>query len=175
MIHLYTGNGKGKTTAAIGLGIRAAGWDQQVCFAQFMKGNDTGELHVLKNLPEVTILRSEKNFGFYGSMSEADREELTEIHDRILDRILELVESGNCQLVILDEITYPVDWGLLDMGKLKRLLAFGQQGAKRETEIVLTGRNARDFLRDTADYVTEMKCMRHPYEKGIKARKGIEF
>ena len=100
MIHLYTGDGKGKTTAAIGLCIRAAGWDQQVCFAQFMKGNDTGELHLLKSLPGVTILRSEKNFGFYSSMSESDKEELIEIHNRILDSILELVERRNCQLVI---------------------------------------------------------------------------
>ncbi len=175
MIHLYTGNGKGKTTAAIGLGIRAAGWSLQVCFAQFMKGNDTGELHVLNNLPGITILRSEKNFGFYSSMSESDKEELTEIHNRILDRILESVESGSCHMVILDEITYPVHWGLLDMEKLKRLLAFGKQGADQEIELVLTGRNAEDFLSNTADYLTEMKCVRHPYEGGIGARKGIEF
>lgn len=175
MIHLYTGNGKGKTTAAIGLCIRTVGWDRQVCFAQFMKGNDTGELHVLQSLPEVTILRSEKNFGFYSSMSDSDKEELTEIHNCILDRILELVESGNCQLVILDEITYPVNWGLLDMEKLKQLLAFGKQEADRETEIVLTGRSAQDLLVDMADYITDMGCVRHPYEKGTRARKGIEF
>ncbi len=175
MIHLYTGNGKGKTTAAIGLCVRAAGWNQQVCFAQFMKGNDTGELHILENLPGITIFRSEKNFGFYHSMSELDKEELAEIHNRVLDRILKFVESGNCRLVILDEITYPVNWGLLDMEKLNRLLALGQQGTDKETEIVLTGRGAQDFMRDIADYVTEMECMRHPYEKGIAARKGIEF
>ncbi len=175
MIHLYTGNGKGKTTAAIGLGIRAAGWSLQVCFAQFMKGNDTGELHVLNNLPGITILRSEKHFGFYSSMSESDKEELTEIHNRILDRILESVENGSCHMVILDEITYPVHWGLLDMEKLKRLLAFGKQGADQEIELVLTGRNAEDFLSNMADYVTEMKCVRHPYEGGMGARKGIEF
>lgn len=175
MIHLYTGDGKGKTTAAIGLCMRAAGWNRQVCFAQFMKGNDTGELHVLKNLPEVTILRSEKNFGFYSSMSESDKEELTEMHNCILDRILELVESGNCQLVILDEITYPVNWGLLDREKLKRLLMFGQQGTDQEIELVLTGRSAETFLSDRADYITEMKCVRHPYKKGTEARKGIEF
>ncbi len=175
MIHLYTGNGKGKTTAAIGLGIRAAGWSLQVCFAQFMKGNDTGELHVLNNLPGITILRSEKNFGFYSSMSESDKEELTEIHNRILDRILESVESGSCHMVILDEITYPVHWGLLDMEKLRRLLAFGKQGADQEIELVLTGRNAEDFLSNMADYITEMKRVRHPYESGMGARKGIEF
>ena len=175
MIHLYTGNGKGKTTAATGLCIRAAGWNMLVCFAQFMKGNDTGELHVLQSLPGVTILRSEKNFGFYNSMSDLDKEELTEIHNRILDSILELVERGNCQLVILDEITYPVKWGLLDMEKLKRLLTFGKQGADKEIELVLTGRSAQEFLSDMADYITEMECVRHPYKKGTRARKGIEF
>lgn len=175
MIHLYTGNGKGKTTAAIGLCIRAAGWNLQVCFAQFMKGNDTGELYVLKSLPDVIILRSEKNFGFYSSMSESDKEELTEIHNHILDKILELVESGNCRLVILDEITYPVNWGLLDMEKLKRLLTYGKQGEEQEIELVLTGRSAQVLLSDMADYVTEMECVRHPYEKGTGARKGIEF
>ena len=73
MIHLYTGDGKGKTSAAIGLCIRAAGWERRICFAQFMKGNDTGELRVLERLPEVTILRSQKNFGFYHAMSENDK------------------------------------------------------------------------------------------------------
>lgn len=75
MIHLYTGEGKGKTTAAIGLCIRAAGRGHCVCFSQFMKGNDTGELYVLESLPNVEILRSGKNYGFYASMSEADKEE----------------------------------------------------------------------------------------------------
>ncbi|MBP3204363.1 MAG: cob(I)yrinic acid a,c-diamide adenosyltransferase, partial [Lachnospiraceae bacterium] len=79
MIHLYTGEGKGKTTAAVGLAVRAAGQDIPVLFAQFMKGNDTGELHVLKELQQVRILRSEKNFGFYKQMSEADKQELREI------------------------------------------------------------------------------------------------
>ncbi len=68
MIHLYTGEGKGKTTAAIGLCIRATGRNFHVCFSQFMKGNDTGELHVLKNIPNITIFRSEKNFPFYHEM-----------------------------------------------------------------------------------------------------------
>ncbi len=175
MIHLYTGDGKGKTTAAIGLGIRAAGWGLQVCFAQFMKGNETGELYVLKDLPQVTILRSEKDFGFYNSMSGQDKEELTKIHDRILDKILELVESGSCHMVILDEITYPVNWKLLDIEKLKRILGFGEQGAEGEIELVLTGRGSEGFLRDAADYITEMESVRHPYERGIGARKGIEF
>lgn len=173
MIHLYTGSGKGKTTAAVGLAVRAAGRDFRIIFAQFMKGNDTGELHVLKNIPLVTILRSEKNFGFYSQMSETDKGELTEIHNEILDRILNTVEEGGCDLVVLDEITYPVKWGLLDKEKLERLFALA--GAGRFVEIVMTGRDAAEFLRERADYVTEMQALRHPYEKGVTARRGIEY
>ncbi|MCM1134023.1 MAG: cob(I)yrinic acid a,c-diamide adenosyltransferase [Clostridium sp.] len=175
MIHLYTGNGKGKTTAAVGLCIRALGQGFHVRFAQFMKGNDSGELRVLERQPNVEILRSEKNFGFYSSMSVEDKAELTKIHNRILDRLLEAAERGACQMMILDEATYPVNWGLLDIEKLKKLLAFGKEGAEGEIEIVLTGRDAADFLWDIADYVTEMECERHPFEKGVRARKGIEF
>ncbi|MCM1567920.1 MAG: cob(I)yrinic acid a,c-diamide adenosyltransferase [Roseburia sp.] len=175
MIHLYTGEGKGKTTAAIGLCIRAAGRGFSVCFSQFMKGNDTGELSVLGSIPNVEILRSSRNFGFYSSMSAADKEELTEVHNCILDRLLEKAAGGNCQMIILDELTYPVKWGLLDSDKLKRLLDFGRKGAPGEIELVLTGRDAADTLWEAADYITEMECVRHPYEKGIPARRGIEF
>lgn len=175
MIHLYTGDGKGKTSAAIGLSIRAAGWKRRVCFAQFMKGNDTGELHVLREMLEVTIMRSDKNFGFYHTMSENDKAELTAIHNEILDRLLETAESGICDVMILDEVTYPVKWGLLSMEKLQRLLALGKEDGGKEIEIVLTGRDAEDALRDAADYITEMECVRHPFERGIEARKGIEF
>lgn len=175
MIHLYTGEGKGKTTAAIGLCVRASGWEYPVCFAQFMKGNDTGELHILRELRNVKILRSEKNFGFYHSMSEADKAELTRIHNRILDSLLTIAESGACRMMILDEVTYPVKWGLIDMVKLKQLMDYGKENSGEELELVLTGRDAGEGLRSMADYVTEMGCVRHPYEKGIMARKGIEF
>lgn len=170
---MYTGDGKGKTTAATGLCIRAAGWDFQVCFARFMKGNDSGELHILKNLPGVTVLGSDKNFGFYHTMSEADKAELTMIHNRMLEELLTAVESGSCSMIVMDEVTYPVKWGLLDRGKLARLLQLGKENPK--LELVLTGRDARQMLTEAADYITEMICVRHPYHQGINARKGIEF
>lgn len=169
MIHLYTGEGKGKTTAAVGLAVRAAGHDIPVLFAQFMKGNDTGELHVLKELQQVRILRSEKNFGFYKQMSETDKQELTEIHDRILDEIWDAVQTKSCGMIVLDEITYPVNWNLLAQDKLKRLLQ------NTDAEIVLTGRNPAPFLEEAADYITEIHCVRHPFEKGVTARKGVEY
>lgn len=190
MIHLYTGEGKGKTTAAIGLSVRAAGRDFRVYFTQFMKGNDTGELHTLKKLPNVTLLRSEKNFGFYSSMSEENKAELTRIHNEILDRLTTAVENGDCDLIVMDELTYPVKWGLLDEDRLRRLLCLAgglrhaetkenpgadSCGRSGDVELVITGRDAAEFLVEAADYVTEMKCVRHPYEKGIRARRGIEF
>lgn len=169
MIHLYTGEGKGKTTAAIGLAVRAAGSGMPVMFAQFMKGNDTGELHSLRKLENVQIVRSDRNFGFYSSMSDADKQALTGIHNQILDRLLAAARSGECRMLVLDEITYPVRWGLLDLDKLKALLAC------EEVELVCTGRDAAQFLQDAADYITEMRCLRHPFEKGVTARRGVEY
>lgn len=172
MIHLYTGDGKGKTTAAIGLAVRAAGSGMRVIFSQFMKGNDSGELHVLDRIANVRILRSPKQFGFYKTLTEAEKAELAAIHDELLDQLIGAVQRQECDMVILDEITYPVNWALLSLQKLEQLLAFATAA---DVELVLTGRGAAAFLTDRADYVTEMRAVRHPYEKGIAARKGIEY
>lgn len=186
MIQLYTGEGKGKTTAAIGQAVRAAGNGYPVVFAQFMKGNDSGELHVLENLPNVKILRSNKNFGFYSTMTEAEKQEITEIHNQILDELLETMKKKQVFLAVLDEVTYPINWGLLDIEKLEEVLRYGREvswqipsrtecALSNYLELVLTGREAADFLAESADYITEMKCVRHPYQMGITARKGIEY
>lgn len=171
LIHVYCGDGKGKTTAAIGLSVRAAGSGKKVLFVQFMKGGETGELEILRKLSRIEVLRSEKQFPFYKQMSEAQKEELTQIHNRILETVRERIEAGACDLLIMDELTYPYEWELLDKEKVKAIFA-------RRTdrpEIVCTGRNPAAFFTEQADYITEMKCLRHPYEKGIAARKGIEF
>lgn len=171
LIHLYTGDGKGKTTAAIGLAVRAAGAGKSVCFVQFMKGQDTAELQSFRFLPGIRVLRSEKDFGFYPSMSEADKEELTGIHNRILTEAIEAVNAGQCDVLILDEATYPVKLHLIDEEALKSLV----EHKNTPLELVLTGRDAPDFMVEAADYITRMKMERHPFEKGIMARKGIEY
>lgn len=171
MIQLYTGEGKGKTTAAAGQALRAAGSGGRVIFAQFMKGNDTGELHSFEKIENIRVLRSSKNFGFYSKMSDKDKEELTKIHNEILDELLKAAEEKSCEMIVLDEVTYPVNRGLLDMERLKKLFCFSDFSH----ELVMTGRTPAGFLKGRADYITEMKCIRHPFEKGIKARKGIEF
>ena len=171
LIHLYTGEGKGKTTAAMGLALRAAGSGKKVLIVQFMKGRDTGELHSLARIPEIRLLRSEKDFGFFSSMTLEQKEELTEIHNRILEEAILQAQEGKADVLVMDEVTYPVNWGLLDGGRLKDFLLHKPEAV----EVVCTGRDAPAFLTDAADYITEMRCVRHPYQKGIMARKGIEF
>ncbi|HJC22518.1 MAG TPA: cob(I)yrinic acid a,c-diamide adenosyltransferase [Candidatus Eisenbergiella merdavium] len=174
LIHLYTGEGKGKTTAAVGLAVRAAGAGKRVLFLQFMKGRDTGELHSLEKIPEISVLRSEKDFGFYFQMTDAQKEELTRVHNELLKQALSRTMDGEADVIVLDEVTYPLNWGLLDETLLRRLLN-RTDDKPHFPEIVCTGRNPQEWLLDCADYVTRMECVRHPYERGIGAREGIEF
>ncbi len=174
LIHLYTGEGKGKTTAAVGLAVRAAGAGKRVIFLQFMKGRDTGELHALDKLPGIEILRSKKDFGFYFQMTEEQKKELTEIHNGLLKRALERTLSGEADVIVLDEVTYPINWKLLDETLLRRLLS-REDDKPYFPEIVCTGRDPREWLADCADYVTEMECVKHPFDRGIGAREGIEY
>lgn len=172
MIHLYTGDGKGKTTVAIGLAIRAAGSGLKVVFAQFMKGNDSGELQILRQLPQIRVCKSDNNYGFFFQMSKEQKEKITEEHNRILDEILQMIEHNECDMVILDEVTYLINFNLVDCAKLEKIL---KGMSEQNLEIVMTGRDPDGMLMGIADYITEMKAIRHPYEKGIMARKGIEY
>ena len=137
MIHLYTGDGKGKTTAAIGLCVRAAGAGMPAVFSQFMKGNDSGELHALKQMSGVRIVRSPKEFGFYHTLSEEQKAELSGIHDRLLDEIRMALERGECGMAVLDEITYPLNWGFYP--GISSFPCCDGAGAKEGPELVLTG------------------------------------
>ena len=171
LIHVYHGNGKGKTTAAVGLSVRALGCGKRVIFSQFMKGQETGEIEALSHLPKVTSLRSQKDFPFYSQMSDEQKQEIRDIHNDILEKLSEIVANKQADLIIMDEITYPYKWGLINRDRVLQLM----EACRGNVELVLTGRNPDDVMLDKADYITEMKCLRHPYEKGIMARKGIEF
>ena len=186
LIHLYTGDGKGKTTAAIGLAVRAAGAGKKVVFAQFMKGRETSELKILSNVPEITIIRNDKDLGWFRKDDEAQIKAYAEAHNKILDEIETFIMNGQCDVLILDEATYPYNYGIIDKERLENLLELsagagseGENGANTDAEtgpeIVVTGRNADSFFADRADYITEMKKIRHPYDKGIDGRLGIEF
>lgn len=171
MIHVYCGEGKGKTSAAMGLALRGinAGW--KVVIVQFLKGSESGEIAVLKNLPNVTVLRGKQSSKFSFQMNEAELAAARVIHDENLAQALTLVEGGACNMLILDESLGALSKDLLDEETLRSLLV----NRGDELEIVLTGRGVPPFVEDAADYITEMKCQRHPYEEGVAARKGVEF
>lgn len=191
LTHLYYGDGKGKTTAAIGLCIRAAGNKKRVLFVQFMKDGASGEISLLREMPGIDVLCGNVPYGFYNKMDEETKKLFAEEQEKLLDAIIEEVEHENQNieahngkvteessvkneirmLLVLDEITYAYNWSLIDRAKLENLI----NNRPDFLEIVMTGRNPEKFLMDAADYVTEMKCEKHPFEKGIQARKGVEF
>lgn len=188
MIQLYCGDGKGKTTAAVGASVRAAGNDRNVIFAQFMKGRQTGELGILNELSRVKVLRSDEDFGFFSGMSGEQKRELTGIHNRMLEEIDDLIRSDRADFVILDEITHAVRYGLVDTQRLGQILAYGKEktagdtprkiaeaGVERNCEIILTGREPSEELLAYSDYISEIRCVRHPYTQGVAARPGIEY
>lgn len=171
LIHLYYGDGKGKTTAAIGLAIRAAGAGKRVVFVQFLKGNETSELHIFKKIEEITVIRNTKDFGFFFQMSENEKQEITKMHSDHLSKVMDLIKKEKCDVIILDEATYPYHWNIIDRKLLEELII----NKPFEMELILTGRDPADYFLEHSDYITEMKCIRHPYDKKIVARRGVEY
>ena len=167
MIHVYYGNGKGKTTAALGLAIRAAGHGRSVVIVQFLKNAPTGEEESLSKFPNIKILRG-KSGGF--TMTEKEKAETAEIHNSNLKCACDIVFGGKCELLILDEGMDALRKGLLDE-KMLRNLIFSCPGI----EFIITGHQPVAWLIDAADYVTEMVKIKHPFDKGIAARPGIEY
>ncbi len=169
IIQVYTGDGKGKTTAAIGLAARAAGNDMNVLIIQFMKADPTGERISLKNIDDVKI----ENYGFSdflkkGKIKEKDILEVKEG----FKRAIRAMEQENWDILILDEINVVLDLELLE---LDNFIDFLRRYGEKKVEIILTGRNAPQEIIELASLVTEMKCIKHPYEEGLQARKGIEY
>lgn len=170
-IHIYCGDGKGKTTAAAGLTARMAGYGKKVLFVQFFKGGETGEIKLFASLPQVQILRSEKQFPFTFQMNEEQKRELLEVHNGLLRQALEKCRREELDLVVLDEVFGAVQESLLDEALLREFLS----EQRNRLEIVMTGRTPPEAYLDQADYVTEMTPRKHPYEQGLNARKGVEY
>lgn len=171
MLHIYCGDGKGKTTAALGLAVRAAGSGMRVHFVQFLKGSPTSELEILKKIPEITVLRCDRDYGFTFQMNDEDKAGITGWHNRMLSEAMDRVYQGKTDMLILDEFFAAYNCNLLDKEFASRLVF----GIHNRTELVLTGRDPEQQFFDLADYVSEIKAVRHPYEKGISARAGIEY
>ncbi len=172
LIICYTGNGKGKTTAALGMCVRAAGYKMKVAVIQFIKGSwHYGEMDGIKLLePYVEFQTAGK--GFVGILDDnLPREEHVQAAQEALDIAQEGLASGEYDIVILDEIFVGVSLKLITADDVLQLIAHKSP----KTHIVLTGRGAPQEVIDAADLVTEMTEIKHPFQQGIKARKGIDF
>ncbi|MCM1023063.1 MAG: cob(I)yrinic acid a,c-diamide adenosyltransferase [Prevotella sp.] len=167
LLHIYCGGGKGKTTAAIGLAVRASGAGMKVCFVQLMKGGFTSELSALKLLPNIEITRCDKDYGFVKNMSGTDKISIAECHNNLLRNAF----SVGFDMIILDEFNAAYFHGLLDKKSAENFILNG----KKNAEIILTGRNPAEIFINSADYISEIKCVKHPYKNGVSARRGIEF
>ncbi|MCK4394599.1 cob(I)yrinic acid a,c-diamide adenosyltransferase [Candidatus Bipolaricaulota bacterium] len=172
LIQVYTGNGKGKTTAAIGAGIRAVGQGLRVHMVQFLKGGDNfppyGEVRAIEQIPRFTLEQfGPSHFVKPGAISDEDRE----IVKRGLKRSGEVLASGNYDLVILDEINVVLHLGMAALQEVLDLL----DRKATQTEVILTGRGAPEALLERADLVSRIDAVKHPFDRGIKARPGIEY
>lgn len=171
LIHLYTGEGKGKTTAALGLALRACGAGKKIVVLQFMKGRDTSEVTSLARLPYVILLRNKTDMGFWLHMTADERALRRSEHNNNLQSAINIIKSGNCDLLILDEAMSAYNHDAVDKGILEKLI----NEKPYELELVLTGRDPAPIFIEKADYITEMKKIKHPIDKGITARVGIEL
>ena len=164
--HLYCGDGKGKTTAAMGLALRALGHGRSVVIVQFLKSGSSGELEPLRRLGAQVF--SGKGCGkFSRQMNEEEKKEAAALHKEHL----QLAVSLKPDLLILDEACAALRAGLLEEPLLKQVILDRPEGQ----EIVVTGRRPAEWMTEAADYITEMKCRRHPFETGLPAREGVEF
>ena len=169
LIHIYCGDGKGKTTAAMGLAVRCAGSGRRVLVLQFFKDGKSSEFAALAYVPGVAVIPQTRSFGFSWTLSPAEKEEARAYYSGLLEEAFD--RSSDYDLLVLDEAMSACTTGMIDEARLLALLA----GKPAELEVVLTGRNPSQALLDAADYVTEMKKIKHPYERGVAARKGIEY
>jgi len=172
LVVVYTGGGKGKTSAALGLVLRAVGYNHKVCMVQFVKGSwHYGELDSAKRLaPEFELITAGK--GFVGILDDKSR---SEVHVKAANDTLtiskEKIMSGKFDVVILDEINYAIQLELLKLDDVIDMI----KSKPTELDLVLTGNHAAKEIIELADLVTEMKEIKHPFKSGIKAKKGIDF
>ena len=172
LIHLYIGEGKGKTTAAVGLAARAAGNGKKVVFGQLLKGRQTGEVASLEALG-VKVIRTDKDQGFVWEMNEEQLKECKAEQMRLFNEIWDntIFSEPDIDVLVVDESLDVLFLGLLEEKLIRDVLEKKPDGL----EIVCTGRQAPDWMFELADYVTEMKKIKHPYDRGVEAREAIEY
>lgn len=170
-LHIYYGDGKGKTTCACGLAIRCAGAGGKVLFFQFLKKDDSSERNSMEKLDNISLLPGYHKIKFVSAMCEEERESARQYYRKMLSVMEERIKNESVDLLVLDEALGAIETELLEEEELLLYL----QSWKEHTELVLTGRTPTQKLLDLADYVSCISKVRHPYDQGMKARKMIEY
>ena len=171
MIHIYYGDGKGKTTAAVGLTVRAAGSDMRVLFVQFLKTEFSGERAVLSHTDNVTLTTCPLELKFTFDMTEQEKQQTAIMFRKLFDNSAATALSDRYGMIVFDEIFDVVNEHMLSESEVFEFIA----NAPKSLEVVMTGHNPPQRFLDAADYITEFQKIKHPYDKGVPARKGIEF
>lgn len=167
MIHIYCGDGKGKTSAATGLALRMAGYGKKILFIQFLKGSYTGELEIFKEIKNIKIMRCDREYGFTEEMTDKDKSEIIKCHNQNLMYALENMNAFD--MIVLDEICAACNYRLAEKDTVITLME------RYSGELVLTGRGPDKLFAEKADYISEIKKIKHPFDKGIIGREGIEY
>lgn len=170
LIHLYYGDGKGKTTTGMGLIVRAAGYGCKVLLYQFMKNNETSERKVLENVENITIIDGLDKEKFSFQMTEEEKREHKRFYEDRFRMVTEKAVSESYDVLFLDEAVYTISAGLLDEELVLEFL----KNKPGRLEVILTGNTPSQRLIDQADYVSQIKKMKHPFDQGEPARMGIE-
>ncbi len=170
LVHIYCGEGKGKTTCSVGLTVRASGYGLHVLFMQFLKSGDSSELKVLRSLSGVEVLGTKPIKKFSFQMTEEEKEETRRVNAEQFADMVKMLEHDHYDMLVLDETLGAIEAGLLD----EQIIVDFLKNRPAQLEVVLTGRYPSDQLLELADYVSRIDKVKHPYDKGIPARAGIE-
>lgn len=170
LTHIICGDGKGKTTSAVGCALRAKGSGMNVVFVSLMKDGSSSENGLLKSAG-ITLIHCDKYYGFTSEMTQEEKDGLVKCHDKMIKDAFELAQSGKADMLVIDEFFCAYEYDLCDKALAERVVF----EKPYETELVLTGHNVESKFLDAADYISRIENERHPFEKGVLARKGIEF
>lgn len=171
LIHIYTGNGKGKTTASVGLAVRAHAHGLQVMFVQFLKNGLSGEIGILRQLQNIRVYSGQADMKFSNQMDEDDKSRAKALHEHFFQTAVAAVRKGEVDVLIFDEVFGAIATQLLDTDEVYEFV----RTKPANLEVILTGRNPEQRFLDLADYISNIQCLAHPFEKGILAREGIDY
>lgn len=171
LLQIYTGDGKGKTTAGVGLCIRAVGAGLKVLYTQFLKDGSSSEIEIMSKINGIDLFLATKSFGFIKYMSESELKEAKEYYNDYLLSIIKKVKENNYDILVIDEFMAAYNYAMIDKETAFNFI----QNNKGKLELVLTGRDVPKEIEEICDYLSEIKKVKHPFDEGIAARLGIEY